>query len=329
MTLPHVVVVGTGGTIAGQRKAAQGSAYAAAVTGINELLDAVPELRDLARLSAEQVFQVDSTEMRIDDMLTLARRVQSLLEQDDVDAVVVTHGTDTMEESAFLLNLVIDSPKPIVFLGSMRPADALSADGPDNLFDAVALAAHPDSVGQGVLVAFDDQILPARDVTKTNTVRTDAFRSPYGPLGEMLDGRPHFVRRVARRHTTHSAFRLSELGALPRVDQVRTYADLPLEVLDAFAAAGAQGLVHVGPGNGNISRPVLAKLDELVARGIVVVRSSRVGAGVVTRNGAGSDDAHGFVAADDHNPGKARILLALALTQTRDPLEIQALFWEH
>lgn len=329
-TRPHVVIIGTGGTIAGSRHAAHGSSYASAVTGIDAIVAAVPGVAELADLSAEQLFQLDSVEMDLAHMVTLARRVDELLERDDVDAVVVTHGTDTMEESAFLCSLVINSDKPVVFLGSMRPADALSADGPDNLYDAVAIAAHPASRGRGVMVVFDDQIHAARDVTKTNTVRTDAFRSPYGPLGDVIDGHPSYVRSVAKRHTTTSAFDITAVvGPLPRVECIMTHPEMPLELLDSLAAAGTRGIVHIGPGNGNISSPVVAKLDELRAQGVMVVRATRVGSGIVTRNGAGDDDAHDFVAADDHNPVKARILLALALTRTSDAAEIQQIFWDH
>lgn len=328
--LPHVMILGTGGTIAGSRKAAHGNAYASAVTGIDAMIDAVDGLKDLAWLSAEQVFQRDSVEFDLRDMVVLARRVDEVLARDDIDAVVVTHGTDTMEESAFLCSLVINSDKPVVFLGSMRPADALSADGPDNLYDAVAVAAHPDSRGKGVLVVFDDQIHAARDVTKTNTVRTDAFRSPYGPLGDVIDGHPSFVRSVAKRHTTTSAFDITALATeLPRVECIMTHPQMPLELLDALVEAGTRGIIHIGPGNGNISAPVIEKLDELRRRGVVIVRATRVGSGIVTRNGAGDDDAHDFVAADDHNPQKARILLSLALTRTDRTEDVQRYFWQH
>ncbi|MGL5405907.1 MAG: asparaginase [Propionibacteriaceae bacterium] len=327
--LPHIVVLGTGGTIAGSRCAATDQDYAAAISGVEALLDAVPELSSLARLSAEQLFQLDSVEMDLTHMIALARRVDELLKDDDVDAVVITHGTDTMEESAFLLHLVINSDKPVVFLGSMRPADAISADGPDNLLDAVAVAAHPTSRNRGVLVVFDDQVHSARDVTKVSTTRTDAFRSPHGALAEVVEGAPRWVRGLTRRHTTTSAFNIDDLAAMPRVEVIMTHPEMPLELLDALAAAGTKGVIHIGAGNGNISTPVMKHLDYLASRGMTIVRASQVHTGIVTRNGAVPDDKHGFVAADDHNPAHARLLLALALTETCDSHQIQQLFWTH
>lgn len=329
VNLPQVVVIGTGGTIAGRRSAAHGNEYASAVTAIDDIVAAVPGIERLADVRAEQLFQVDSVNMSLPMMIQLARRVDELLQADEVAGIVVAHGTDTLEESAFLLNLVINSDKPVVLCGSMRPADAISADGPDNLYDAIAVAAHPRSVSRGVLVAFDDQVFAARDVRKANTTRTDAFQSPYGALGEVVDSVPRFVRTVTRAHTTSSAFSIDDLGNLPRVETIHTHPEMSPLVLDALVDAGVAGLVHVGPGNGNISTPILAKLDELTRRGVIVVRASRVGSGVVTRNGAGNDDAHGFVAADDHTAPKARILLSLALTKTHEPKEIQRLFWQH
>ncbi|MGL4831084.1 MAG: asparaginase [Propionibacteriaceae bacterium] len=329
-SLPHLVVIGTGGTIAGSHAAAGGKqSYTSAVETVESLIARLPGIAERARVSAEQLYQLDSSDIGFSAMCRLAMRIQELLDRDDVDAVVVTHGTDTLEESAFLVNLVVDSDKPIVFLGSMRPADALSADGPDNLYDALLVASSDNAKGQGVLVVFDDMILAARDACKSHTTRTDAFRSQHGELGDVVDNEVRFFRTVARRHTSGSAFARVALDQLPRVESVTTHPEFPLAILDAYVAADTRGLIHVGTGNGNIAHAMISTLDALVTHGIPVVRATRVHAGIVTRNGAVPDDDHGFIAADDHSPAHARILLSLALALTDDVEQIQRWFWTH
>lgn len=328
--LPRVHVIGTGGTIAGSRAAAAGrSSYTSAVESIEDLMAGLPGIEERAELSAEQLFQKDSSDIGLTDMCIIARRIQEVLDSGEVDGVVVTHGTDTLEESAFLVNLVVDTDKPIVFLGSMRPADALSADGPDNLFDAICVAASETAHGMGALIVFDDLILAARDATKSHTTRTDAFRSPHGELGDVVDSQVRFFRSPARRHTSSSAFARIDLGDLPRVELLATNPDFPAVILDCHVATGVAGFVHVGAGNGNIATSMVPLLEAQVRAGRPVVRATRVGAGSVTRNGAGNDDAHGFIAADDHNPAHARLLLTLALSLTDDPEHIQRWFWTH
>jgi L-asparaginase len=258
--------------------------------------------------------------------VTLAARINELLANDDIDGVVVTHGTDTLEETAYLLHLTVKSDKPVVLTAAMRPSSALSADGPLNLLNAVTVAAHASAAKQGVLVAFNNQIHCARDVTKTSTYAVDAFRSPeIGALGWVQDGRVEFQRAALRRHTSQSQFDLS--NALPAVEIVASYAGASRAAIDAFVATGVRGLVIAGTGNGSIHASLAQALADAAKKGVAVVRSSRVGSGHVMRNGAASDDALGSVSAGTLNPYKARVLLMLALAAgIADPAAIQQLF---
>jgi len=326
--LPNVVILATGGTIAGTGTTSTTTVgYAVATVGVQSLIDAVPELKRIAMVRGEQVFQIASENMTCDHWLKLGRRVNELLAQDEVDGIVITHGTDTLEETAYFLNLAVTSAKPVVLVGAMRPSTALSADGPMNLYDAVSLAGSREAVGRGVLVCMNDQINGARDVTKTNTSDLGTFRSrELGPLGSMRAGKPAFYRTSTRRHTTQSEFDIREIRELPRVGIVYGYADYGSAVIEALTAAGVKGIVHAGVGNGSVSLDARPALVAARVKGIVVVRSSRVGSGAVARNGEVNDDAFDFVVADDLTPQKARILLALALTKTTDTREIQRMF---
>src|SRR5215831_13087001 len=191
--LANVTILATGGTIAGTGATSTTTVgYTAAKIGVEALIDAVPELKKVANVKGEQVFQIASENMNNEYWLKLAKRVNELLAQDDVDGIVITHGTDTIEETAYFLNLVVKSRKPVVMVGSMRPSTAISADGPINLYNAVTLAASPEAAGKGVLVVLNDQINGARDVTKTNTTNADTFRNwELGFMGYMLDNAPH------------------------------------------------------------------------------------------------------------------------------------------
>jgi L-asparaginase len=326
-TLPRIAVLATGGTIAGQAgDAAKTAGYTAGVVGVDKLLEAVPALSQVARIHAEQVASIDSKDMSIALWVTLAARINELLANDDIDGVVVTHGTDTLEETAYLLHLTVKSDKPVVLTAAMRPSSALSADGPLNLLNAVTVAAHASAAKQGVLVAFNNQIHCARDVTKTSTYAVDAFRSPeIGALGWVQDGRVEFQRAALRRHTSQSQFDLS--NALPAVEIVASYAGASRAAIDAFVATGVRGLVIAGTGNGSIHASLAQALADAAKKGVAVVRSSRVGSGHVMRNGAASDDALGSVSAGTLNPYKARVLLMLALAAgIADPAAIQQLF---
>ncbi|KWO35522.1 L-asparaginase [Burkholderia sp. MSMB1459WGS] len=327
-TLPHVVILATGGTIAetGAEKTTV-VGYSTNKVGIEKLVDAVPEMRKIARLSGEQVYQIDSSDMDVDHWLNLLKKVNAALAQPDVAGVVITHGTDTMEETAYFLNLTVKSHKPVVLTGSMRPSTAHSADGPLNLYNAVAVAASPNSVGKGALVVMNDHILSARDVTKTNTFTVDTFKSPeLGALGYIQGGRTEFYHASTRKNTADSEFDVSNLNTLPRVDIVYSYAEVTPSALNAFVSAGSKGVVYAGVGDGSVSTKMLPALSAAHAKGLTIVRSSRVGQGIVARNGEVDDEKQGFVASDTLNPQKARILLMLGLTKTNDPHELQRMF---
>src|SRR5436305_3038383 len=187
----NIVILATGGTIAGAAATGTQAAYTSGAVTIDAMLDAVPGLKELANIKGEQISNVGSQDMTVEIMLSLAHRINTLLAQNDVDGIVVTHGTDTMEETAYFLNLVVKSRKPVVIVGAMRPSTAISADGPINLYNAVILAGSDDAVGKGVLVVLNDQINGARDVTKTNTANTDTFRNwEFGFMGYMQDNAP-------------------------------------------------------------------------------------------------------------------------------------------
>ncbi len=324
-----VVILGTGGTIAGAgTKATNVTGYQHSVIGVEALVTAVPALGEVAELEAQQLFQVASYLLDTPHWLKLARAATDALARSDVSGVVITHGTDTLEETAYFLNLTVRSEKPVVVTGAMRPATALSPDGPMNLFNAVSLAASVEATGKGVLVTLNDRIACARDVTKTHTSGLETFRSnEYGNLGQMENGVPRFYRTPLRRHTANAEFAVAGLDELPRVEIVMGYVGATGAPIDAAVANGASGIVYAGTGAGNFTAAAREALVAARRSGAMVVRASRIAAGVVTRNtGHVDDDALDFVVADDLSPQKARILLMLGLTRTRDTRELQRMF---
>ena len=330
--LANVMILATGGTIAGTGATSTTTVgYTAATVGVDRLIQAVPELKTVANVKGEQVFQIASENMNNDYWLKLAKRVNALLKQDDVDGIVITHGTDTIEETAYFLNLVVKSKKPVVIVGAMRPSTAMSADGPINLYNAAILAGSEAAVGKGVLVMLNDQINGAREVTKTNTANADTFRSwELGFLGYMQDNKPYFYRQSTRKHTADTEFDVSNLDTLPAVDIVYGYANMNRIPIDAFVAAGDKGIVHAGVGDGSLARPAVEPaLVDARKKGVIIVRSSRVGNGIVARNGEAKDDDLDFVVSDTLSPQKARILLMLALTKTNDTKAIQQMFYTY
>ena len=328
--LPHVVVLATGGTIAGAGASAASSAsYQAAKVPVDQLLIGLPELGKVARVSGEQVFQIASESFTNQQLLTLARRVQALVRQPDVQGIVITHGTDTLEETGFFLNLVVQTDKPIVLVGSMRPGTSLSADGALNLLGAVTVAASPDAVGKGVLVSMHDEIHTARDVAKLVNIKTSAFGSPWGPLGMVVEGKTYWFRAPVKRRTSSSEFSIDRIQTLPAVDIVYSYGNVQRTAIDALGKAGVQAIVHAGTGNGSVADRIVPSLNDLRGKGVVIIRSSRVPGGFVLRNAEQPDDKYDWVVAHDLNPQKARLLTAVALTQTRDTRELQRIFWEY
>ncbi len=325
--LPNIVILATGGTIAGAAATGTQAGYTSGAVTIDAMLAAVPGIQNLANIKGEQISNVGSQDMDFDILLTVAKRCNALLAGNSVDGIVITHGTDTMEESAFFLNLVVKSDKPVVLVGSMRPSSAVSADGPLNLYDAVAVAADPNAKGRGVLVVMNDSIHGAHSLTKTSTTAVQTFMSPVrGIVGVSTYGKNDFYNSPGWKHTTASEFDITNVTKLPRVDILYAYEDMSPDLIDASVANGAKGIVIAGVGNGNMNKATLEAAARAVKKGVVVVRSSRVATGTVGRNVEVNDDEMGFIASDELNPQKSRILLMLALLKPRTNADLQQLF---
>lgn len=323
---PKIVILATGGTIAGSiDNELETTGYKAGVLGIETLIKAVPQIKDLAQVSGEQIANIDSSNMNDEIWLKLAKKANELLKK-DVDGIVITHGTDTMEETAYFLNLTIKSDKPVVLVGAMRPASAMSADGPKNLYNAVALAANKEAKNKGVMIAMNDKIQGARDVSKTHTLNVDAFSSPnYGNLGYIVDGKVFFYNTNLKEHTKKTPFDVSKLNTLPKVDILYTYSnDGNAVAAKALFENGTKGLVIAGSGAGSIHQNQKEMLKELMKQGLKVAISSRVSAGSVAVSKEDKD--LGFIDTQGLNPQKARVLLMLALTKTNDINTIQKYF---
>jgi glutamin-(asparagin-)ase len=328
--LPNVVILATGGTIAGAGASAVNSAtYAAAKVGVEKLIAGLPELSKVANVRGEQVFQVASESLTNDNLLTLAKRVSALSKQPDVDGIVITHGTDTLEETAYFLTLTVHTAKPIVVVGSMRPGTALSADGALNLYDAVNVAGSKDAMGKGVLVTMNDNIDSGRDVSKNVNIKTSAFSSQWGPLGMVVEGRNYWFRAPVKRHTMNSEFNIDSINALPPVEIAMGYEGVSSVAIDAIAKSGVKALIHGGTGNGSVADRIVPNLQKARADGVIVIRSSRVPDGFVIRNAEQPDDKYDWVVAHDLRPQKARILAMVALTKTSDTKDLQRIFWEY
>lgn len=326
----RIRLLATGGTIAGAQAKPGDYGYKSGAFNVQDLISAVPNLNKLAVISGEQVVNIGSQDMNDEVWLKLAGRLDAALSSPDVDGVVITHGTDTLEETSYFLSLVTHSDKPVVMVGSMRPATAVSADGPGNLYNAVAVATSPGARGRGVLVELNDEIHYARNVQKTNTSSVQTFSSVNrGPAGLVNTGSVTWFQPTDKKHGASSAFSVQGLTALPQVDILYAYPNMDVALIDAAVQHGAKGLVIAGVGDGNMTQPALDRLTEVAKTGVVVVRSTRVGSGIVYRNNEVNDDKLGLVASGELNPGKARVLLQLALTKTKDPVQIQQMFNEY
>lgn len=326
---PTVAVVGTGGTIAGSMHSTSSFGYTPATLTVEELIASVPGLEALAELRPEQLIQVDSADIDATTTLSVACRTAELLADDNVDGVVITHGSDTLEETSYLLHLTLDSPKPVVFVASMRPSDGLSADGPRNLRNAVATAASESSRDRGVLIVMNDEIHTARDASKTHTLNVSSVQSPHGALGYVVNDLPRFYRTPARPHTHRTSLHVDQIRDLPRVDILYAHADMSALMVEAIVESGPSALICAGFGNGNFPSYIYETLKAARATGIHVVRASRGGSGPLVRNGEAPDDALDWVTADDQNPQKARILAALALTTSQEARRMQQAFWTY
>jgi L-asparaginase len=327
---PKVLILATGGTIAGAAGSGVQSGYTSGQVTIDAMINAVPDVKKLADIKGEQISNVGSQDMSFEIMLKLAKRINELATSKDVDGVVITHGTDTMEETAYFLNLVSKTEKPVVLVGSMRPSTAISADGPLNLYNAIAVAADPNAKNRGVLMVMNDWVHSAQALTKISTTAVQTFMSPLrGLIGTTAYGKTEFYRYPDNKYGAKNAFDVEGVTKLPRVDIVYGDADMTGDLIDASVAAGAKGIVVAGVGNGNMTKAAVDACAQAAKKGVIVVRSSRVATGTVGRNVEIKDDELGLVASHELNPQKSRVLLSVALLKPRKADEVQKLFYEY
>jgi L-asparaginase len=329
-SLPRVKILATGGTIAGAGAAADQAGYKAGALPIDQLLNAVPQIHKVAQVSGEQISSIGSQDMSIEIWMKLNNRINEIFSKDEADAVVITHGTDTQEETSFFLNLTVRSDKPVVFTGSMRAATAISADGPKNLFDAVVVAANPASKGRGPVVVFSESIFDGRDIVKTNSTHMEAFEAPNaGPIGQVYDAKVFYYSNSTRKSDKSTPFDITGMTKLPRVEIVYMYADANPSLINALVNEKVDGIVIAGVGNGNFNKAYYEAIDAAVKKGVVVCRATRCVAGRVVLKDEVDDDKLGTIVSDDLNPPKARILLMLGLAKTKDKKQLQQYFFEY
>jgi len=319
--LPKVRLFSTGGTIQGYAANRDDIwQYSAGKITPKQLLENIPEANQIAELSYEVESAVGSGNVDSKIQLKLAKDINAWLARPDTTGAIVTHGTATLEETAYFLNLVIHSDKPVLVVGAMRPFTGISRDGPLNLYNAIRTAITPEAKGKGVMVLLNDEINAARDVTKTNTERVNTFESrDLGPIGFADSDRVVFYRNLLYRHTYKSEFKIDNLNELPKVDIAYGYQEGGREAVDAMIKAGAKGIVLDDGAPG-----FAAAVKEWRAKGIVFVQSDRKGSGRVLEGPRSLD--RGVVTADNLNAQKSRQLLRMALTVTTDPKEIQRIF---
>jgi L-asparaginase len=324
--LPRIVVLATGGTISGTADARSAIGYNSGERTGQQLLKDVPGIGKFATITAEQVSNVGSQDMNDGIWFQLAKRINEIFDRGEADGVVITHGTDTMEETAFFLKNVLHSRKPVVLVGSMRPGGVVGADGPNNLLEAVEVAASPQAQGRGVMVVMNDTIHDPRWITKTNTTSVQTFLSPNaGPIGFVDPASIRFVMPLT--DSRQSPYTLPAAGPLPRVDIVYAHSNMDASQIDHAVADNAKGIVIAGVGDGDVSKAALAAMERAAKMGIVVVRASRVGTGFVNRNVEVDDDKSGFVASLDLNPQKARVLTQLLIANgITTPAKVQQAF---
>ena len=327
---PKIRIIATGGTIAGVSASATSSAYTAGQVGVQTLIDAVPQMLYVADVDGEQLVNIGSQDMNDEVWLKLAKRINQLLNEEGYDGVVVTHGTDTMEETAYFLNLTVKSDKPVILVGSMRSSTAISADGPGNLYAGVVAAASPESKGRGVMCCMNNELIYAKDIIKTHTIDVATFKAANsGPLGYVYNGEARYFTKSEYKHTTESEFDVTNLDKLPRVGIVYGYANCSPLPFQAFVDAKFDGIVLAGVGDGNFYKDVFDVALKARKEGIIVVRSSRCPNGPTCLNGEVDDEKYEFVAGLLSNPQKARVLLMLALTKTHDWKHIQEIFTKY
>jgi L-asparaginase len=329
-TLPKIAVIGTGGTISGvgsDRLDFYEYGTSGRFAKVEEVIATVPELAQFAEIVPIHYKNVGSTDIGPEDWLAVLRLINGAVAKDPAIAgFVVTHGTASLEETAYFLNLAVKVPVPVVVVGAMRPSSALGADGGNNLLNGVRVAASPEARGMGVMVVLNDEINAARDVTKTSNYRVQTFISrDFGMLGYADADTVKFYRRPVRVGAPETEFDVAKLDALPRVDIVPAYAGADAALVQAAVAAGAKGIISDGFPSGSPSPAQKKALVQAVKDGVVVVQASRAGSGRVIDDKVALREA-GFVAADTLTPQKARILLMMALTVSSETSEIRRIF---
>lgn len=325
--MKNVVILATGGTIAGKGVPGKTVGYKPGVLDIESLIEAAPGLPELANITGEQMLAIASDDITAEDWLALAKRINELSKDENIDGFVITHGTDTLEETAYFLNLTVKTNKPVVLVGSARPGTALSADGPSNLYQAVAVARSDEASGKGALVVFSGEIFSAREVTKVSTFKVESFGSrDFGSIGYVIDDKVFFYQQSIKPHTTETPFDISAIEHLPKVGVVYFHADADVSMLE-YMLDNNEGLIIACAGNGGYSNLWVDKITEYANKGktIPIVRSSRIANGFVVDD----PDMAPTLSANNLNPQKARILLALALTKTKDLDEIAAIFEQY
>jgi L-asparaginase len=328
--LPKIVILATGGTIAGTAASSTQSGYTSGQVTIDAMLNAVPDAKKIADLRGEQISNVGSQDMSFEILLKLANRINELTKSGDADGIVITHGTDVMEESAYFLNLVVKTEKPVALVGSMRPSTAMSADGPLNLYNAISVAADPNAKNRGVMVIMNDWIHSSQCLVKTSTTDVQTFMSPmHGLIGISSYGKNEYYRYPSKKYGKNSEFSIEGVKKMPRVDIVYACADMAADLIDASVERGAKGIIIAGVGNGNMNKASIEACHRAVMKGVVVVRSTRVATGVVGRDVEINDAEVGTIASLELNPQKARILLAVALLKSRTPNDLQRIFREY
>lgn len=317
---PQVTILATGGTIAGSSASNTDTTdYKAGELGVDTLIRAVPELAEIADVKGEQIANIISDDVDDKILLLLSRRCNELLNSGGQQGVVITHGTDTLEETAFFLDMTVKSERPVVLVGAMRPATAVSADGPMNLLEAVALAAHKGAERRGVMAVLNDRIASGFYVTKTNSTTNDTFKAyEQGYLGVFTSGQPRFFFEPAY-PMQKMYFDVSKLESLPRVEIIYMYSGMDAKSFELAMENGAEGIVIASAGNGGLAAPLKEAVQAATAKGYPVVLSTRTGAGYVSSK----DYA---ISAGFLNPQKARLLLQLALATGADQKKIAEYF---
>ena len=317
-----VVILATGGTIAGIGERGKSVRYEPGSLSVSDLISAIPEIEDVAEIEAIQICNVNSDDMTDEIWFDLANTINEMASDPEISGFVVTHGTDTLEETAYFLNLTVKTNKPVVITGSMRPASSFSADGPMNLYESVCVASSKEAKGHGVLVVFSDRIFSARSVTKTSTYRVDAISAGEMSAIGIRDGKVHLYETPTRIHTFKTEFDVSELKSLPKVSILYYHIGADENLL-RYVSNSVDGLVIAGAGAGEFSQKFK---DVIKTISIPVVISSRIDGGIILTDNLLCDNT---IAADNLSPQKAAILLKLALTKTKDKEDIQDMFFTY